>query len=153
MEQIMECLLAKIDANQVKVCTNLKKMKEEMTARLEAVIKNNQKMEARIEANIEKFEVLQTTLVSWMDIHQVMTEAIPEEIIAKMDARQERMRASVNAWWKEMTSCLESKELTSVEIQSVAVHEEVPKEEAAEKTVIALKERYGDQHLAIGHHR
>jgi hypothetical protein len=39
-----------------------------------------------------------------------MTEAIQEEIVAKMDTHQERMGASVNAWWKEMTeACLESK--------------------------------------------
>jgi hypothetical protein len=36
-----------------------------------------------------------------------------------------------------------------VEAESVAVHEEVPKEEAAVKTVRALKERYGDRHLAV----
>jgi hypothetical protein len=33
-----------------------------------------------------------------MDIHQARTEGIQEEIIAKMDAHQERMGASVNAW-------------------------------------------------------
>jgi hypothetical protein len=49
-----------------------------------------------------------------------------------------------------MEACLESKEPTSVEIKSVEVHEEVPKEEATVKTVRALKERYGDRHLAIG---
>jgi hypothetical protein len=31
MEQMMECLLAKIDTNQGKVDTNLKEMKEEVT--------------------------------------------------------------------------------------------------------------------------
>jgi hypothetical protein len=41
-------------------------------------------------------------------------------------------------------ACLESREQTSVEIESVVVHEEVPKEEATEKTVRALKEQYGD---------
>jgi hypothetical protein len=30
---------------------------------------------------------------------------------------------------------------------------EVPKEEAAVKTVRALKKRYGDRHLAVGCHR
>jgi hypothetical protein len=42
------------------------------------------------------------------------------------------------------------KEPTSLEeTESVAVHE-VPNEEAAMITVRALKERYGDQHLALG---
>jgi chaperonin cofactor prefoldin len=96
---MMERLLAKIDANIGKVDTNLKEMKEEMTARLEGMIQNNQeKMEAVIVANNEKFEVFQTTLVSQTDIHQARTEAIQEEIIAKMDTHQERMGANVNAW-------------------------------------------------------
>jgi hypothetical protein len=105
---------------------------------------NKEKVEAGIQANTEKSEVLQTTLISWTDIHQARTEAIQEEIIAKMDAHQGRMGASVNAWRKEMMACLESKEPTSVEIESVAVHEEVPKEEAMEITVRTLKEQYGN---------
>jgi hypothetical protein len=63
-------------------------MKEEMMASLEAKIKTNN----------EKYEVLRCILVSWIDIHQGMTEAIQEEIVAKMDTHQERMGASVNAW-------------------------------------------------------
>jgi hypothetical protein len=50
-----------------------------------------------------------------------------------------------------MEACLENvKEPTSVEIEFIAVNEEVPKDEAAVKTVRAVKKRYGDQHLAIG---
>jgi hypothetical protein len=49
-----------------------------------------------------------------------------------------------------MGTCLESKEPTSEETEIIAMHEEVPKEEAAVKTVRALMEWYGDQHLAIG---
>jgi hypothetical protein len=37
-----------------------------------------------------------------------------------------------------------------VEIEAVEVHEEVHKEEAAVKTVRALKEQYGDHYLAVG---
>jgi hypothetical protein len=36
-------------------------------------------MEFEIEANIEKFEVLQGTLVSLMGIHQTRTEAVQEK--------------------------------------------------------------------------
>jgi hypothetical protein len=55
-------------------------VKEELTARPEA------KFEAEIKANNKKFEVLQGTLVSRIDIHQARTEeTIQEEIIAKMD--------------------------------------------------------------------
>jgi hypothetical protein len=52
------------------------------------------------------------------------------------------MGASVNAGRKEMMACqeatealLENKEPTSMEIESVAVHGEVPKEENAVRTV------------------
>jgi hypothetical protein len=38
-------------------------------------------------------------------------------------------------------ACLKSNEPTSLEIESVAVHEEVPKEEAAGKTVTSLTKR------------
>jgi hypothetical protein len=55
----------------------------------------------------------------------------------KMDTNLKEVIAEMRAWRKEMTACqetmeacLESKEPTSVEIESVAVHEEVPKEEA-----------------------
>jgi hypothetical protein len=47
---------------------------------------------------------------------------------------------------KETTACQEATEvcLESKEPTSVAVHKEVPKEEAAVTTVRALKGRYGD---------
>jgi hypothetical protein len=46
----------------------------------------------------------------------------------------------------------ESKEPTSVEMESVAVLEAVPKGEAAVKTVRALNKWCGDWHLAVGCH-
>jgi hypothetical protein len=92
-----------------------------------------------------------------MDIHQTRTETVQEEIIAKMNAHQERLGGSINAWRKDTTACqeateacLESKEPTSLKVESIAVHEEVPKEEAAVETFGALKKRHGDWHLAIG---
>jgi hypothetical protein len=35
-------------------------------------------------------------------------------------------------------------------MEAVTEHQEVPKEEAAEENIGALKERYGDRHLAVG---
>jgi hypothetical protein len=89
------------------------------------------------------FEVLSSP--GW--ISKTRTNAIQEEIIAKMDAHQERMRASVNAWWKKMMACLGKTVATNLlaspeEIEFKAENEEVPKEEAAMKTFRALKERY-----------
>jgi hypothetical protein len=49
-------------------------------------------------------------VVSWMAIHQARTEAVPDEIINKTDAHQERMEASTNAWWKETMACQEATE-------------------------------------------
>jgi hypothetical protein len=43
-------------------------------------------------------------------------------------------------------------EANSEDMKSVAVHEEVPKEEAAVKTVRALKKQHGNWHLATGSH-
>jgi hypothetical protein len=50
---------------------NVKEVKERMMARLEAMKQNNQeRMEAWIDADNEKFDVLQSILISWMDIHE-----------------------------------------------------------------------------------
>jgi hypothetical protein len=51
-----------------------------------------------------------------------------------------------------MKACREKMEAmreACLEVESVAVHEEVPKEEVAVKTVIVLKKRWRDRHLAI----
>jgi hypothetical protein len=77
------------------------------------------------------------------------------KILARMEAKiyanVKEVTAEMRVWRKETTACLESKESTSVQIvEFVAVHEEVPKEEATVKTVRELKKRYGYWHLAVG---
>jgi hypothetical protein len=57
--------------------------------------------------------------------------------------------AEIKAWRKETEACLESKEPTTLEVGSVAVHEEAPKEDAALKPIGALKKRHGDRNLAV----
>jgi hypothetical protein len=52
------------------------KMKEELMARVEA------KIEAEVKTNNEKFEVIQSTLISHMDIHYARAVVIQVEIIA-----------------------------------------------------------------------
>jgi hypothetical protein len=59
---------------------------------------------------------------------------------------------------EEMEFCLEKTEATDLEanpeeIESDLEHEEVPIEEAAVETSGALKERYGDWHLAVRYRR
>jgi hypothetical protein len=94
-----------------------------------------------------------------MDIHKARTDANQEEITAQIDAHQERMGVSVNPWRKKMTgsheateTCMESKEPSSVQKESAAVHE-IPNEDAAVKTVRGLKKRHGGRHLALGRRR
>jgi hypothetical protein len=45
--------------------------------------------------------------------------------------------------------CLESKEPTSLEVESVVEHEEVPEKEATVQTFRALTKRYGDRHMSV----
>jgi chromosome segregation ATPase len=70
-------------------------------------------METQIEANNEKFEALRGTLLSRKDIHQASTEAIQEEMKAKMNKNQEKMDdwlEEMKAWRKKTTACQEATE-------------------------------------------
>jgi hypothetical protein len=60
-------------------------------------------MNTETRANNEKFEILQDTLASQMDIHQAMTEYTQEE----MKANQEKIEATMEA-------CLEKMEATGL---------------------------------------
>jgi hypothetical protein len=52
---------------------------------------------------------------------------------------------------QKIEACLKSKEPTPEEMANAAEHLEVPNEQAAVGTIGALKDLYGDHHLAIGH--
>jgi hypothetical protein len=79
-----------------------------------------------------------------MKVEQIMAEmkailkASHEEMKAEMKAHQEGMMAIIKTGLEEM--------------KSVAVHEEVPKEEATVKPVRAVKKRHRVWHLAAGCH-
>jgi hypothetical protein len=67
--------------------------------------------------------------------------------------------AEMRVWRKETTACqevmeacLESKQPTSLEIESKKEHDEVHKGQAAVETFGALKEWYWDRHVAIRYH-
>jgi hypothetical protein len=75
----------------------------------------------------------------------------------KTDANLEGNITEVRAGRRETTACqeateacLESNEPTSVETESVAEHQEVPKEAPAVKTARPLEKHYEDQHLVVG---
>jgi hypothetical protein len=105
-------------------------------------------------------------LLAKMDANQANTEAtlkelkvglqhLKEEMLVKLDAYHKRTMARMNFQLAKMEACPEKTEATNFkanpeEIQVKAEHEEVPKEEAAVKTIRELKKRYGDQLLVIG---
>jgi uncharacterized coiled-coil DUF342 family protein len=95
-----------------------------------------------------------------------MMEQILEGLLAIQDNEKEYNKKieaflqETKSWREEMTACqeerdtcLESKEPPSVQIESIAVHQEVPKEGAVVNTVRALKKRHGDRHLPVEHPR
>jgi hypothetical protein len=49
-----------------------------------------------------------------------------------------------------LDACLEKMKANPGELQSVAMHQKVPNEEAMVETIGALEEQYGDRHLAVG---
>jgi FtsZ-binding cell division protein ZapB len=79
MQQMMERLLAKMDANQAEMKGDQEERKAEMKTNDKMLVR----MEAKIEADNEKFEVLQDTLVSQIDAHQERIMAC----LGKMEAQ------------------------------------------------------------------
>jgi hypothetical protein len=81
---------------------------EEMTA-----------MQESKKANNEKFEVLQGTLISWMDIHQTRTEAMQEKSdthLKEITASQEHMKEDTKVSKEKMK---EEKETGQMEMKSI----------------------------------
>jgi hypothetical protein len=71
-------------------------------------------------------------------------------MMARMDSRVEKMEAAVDAF-EERFKKMDIKDLMANREKSeiVVEQQEVPKEEAAVKTIRALEDRYGDRHLAV----
>jgi hypothetical protein len=106
-----DAMQEKTDANQQEMKAQLSSLafridvnSEEMTARLEAKIEASQE---KMENNQEELKSLLGALLSGMDIHQARTEAIQEEIIAKMDAHRETIDANMNGWQEGNKVCLQ----------------------------------------------
>jgi hypothetical protein len=104
---------------------------------------------------------MDTTLKEWKVSQEHLKEEtragqelLKEEMLAKLDAHHERMMARMDSQLEKMEACLEKTEAMDLEAnpeerESEAVHDEVPKEEAAVETFGALKEQYRDQHLVV----
>jgi hypothetical protein len=59
----------------------------------------------------------------------------------------------MKSWREKAKAYPEKREANPEEMKCVAVHEEVPEEDVTVKTIRALKERYGDGHIAVGSRR
>jgi hypothetical protein len=108
-------------------------------------------------------EQMMECLVASIETMDSKIDASQERMMAKLDACQAKM----DAWLEEMKdsrkettncqeameACRETMEVNSGDLQSLAVHQEVPKEEAAVEIIGAMKDWLGDRHLAVGHHR
>jgi hypothetical protein len=108
-------------------------MGEEMMARLEAMLQNNQE---NIAANLKEIRVSQALLKEEM---LAKMETNQERMDARSDSHHERMMARMNSQLEKMEASLGKTEATDLEanpekIQSEAENEEVPKEEATVET-------------------
>jgi hypothetical protein len=81
-------------------------------------------------------------------------ELLKEEMLAKMEAHQERVLAKMDSQLEKMEACLGKAEAMDLvvspeEMESVVVHEEVHKEEAAVEMIGARKDWPVDWYLAV----
>jgi hypothetical protein len=79
---------------------------------------------------------------------------LKEEMLAKMEAHQERIMTNMDSQLEKMEACLGKAEATDLvanpqKMESVVVHEEVPKEEAAVEMIGALEDWSVDRYLAV----
>jgi hypothetical protein len=97
-------------------------------------------------------------LLAKRDANQVEMKAMKHKMDvyrAKMDASKVWIVAKIDSQLKKMEDSLGKTEATyseanPEEIESIALHEEVPKEEAVVETFGALKKRHGDGYPAVG---
>jgi hypothetical protein len=135
MEQMMERLAAAMQRMDTKIDAN----QERMEAKIESEIKTT---EEKMDNRQEDMKAQVGSLASWIDANQ-------EEMKTTVSTNLQKMKS----WLEEMKAYLEKQEANPEGTKSTMEHEEVPKEESAVKTARALKKRYGDQHIAVGHHR
>jgi hypothetical protein len=121
---------------------------EQMTDLLKAIREMPQEKKDDIRSNKEEMKTNQAK----MDAKQEESTARLE---IKMDSHHEKLMTSK----EKLEACLgkteaypENMEADPKEMKSIAVHEEVRKEEATVETFGALKKRHRDWHLAVGRH-
>jgi hypothetical protein len=118
VEQILACLLAEMNVIREKTDSNQEKMEI-----------NQERMEAKIWPEIK-------TIQRKMDNGQEDMKGQVGSLASPIDVNQEEMKVTSDA-------CLENMEANPRELQSVAVHQEVPKEGAAVEMIVALRTGLG----------
>jgi flagellar hook assembly protein FlgD len=130
MQQMMESLLAKMDANQA-----------EMKADQEVLLAGMEVSQEREDSNLKEMKV---EMLAKMDANQERMNAnLRKEIESTVRAIEEKLEAAIHcmrAWRKETMACQEATEANPKKMepnpemmQSVAEHRETPTEEAAVK--------------------
>jgi hypothetical protein len=154
MQQIMECLLARMGANTKAMREVMKTMQEEADA-------IHKETTAKIDINQRGMEVNRKT------DRETMKQEIgagQEQVREEIKSGQEEIRSIVNAWIAymnvdclETTTCHEETKAYTKKIQpdprmllSVVEYQDVPKEEAAVMPVGGLRKRCWDRNLAAG---
>jgi hypothetical protein len=114
---------AKTDANEAKTDADVREMREEITARLEAMIQNNQE---KMDATIKKTRASQ--------------EHLKEEMMAKLDAHHDWIMARVAFQLEKMEACLGRTKTVDLEANTrekefEVEHKKIHEEEVTEITL------------------
>jgi hypothetical protein len=104
-------------------------------------------MQEKMDANLKEIKENIKPNQAEMKAMQAETDATLKEINAGQDAWMEEMKADREA----MEAYPENMEGSPEDTESIAVHEDIPKEEAAVQPVRALKKRHGDRRLVLRH--
>jgi hypothetical protein len=105
----------------------------------------------KIIANQFKANTILKEIKEDIETNQARMDAHHEKLMTILKTGKEKIEATREACLEKMEGCLESKEPTSLEVESIAAHEEVTKEEAMVEIVRALKKWCRDQCLAVRH--
>jgi hypothetical protein len=110
-------------------------------------------IQRKIDANQSKANTILKEIKEDIKTKQAKMDAHHEKLVTIMKTGEENIEATREACLEkfEAWACLESKEPTSLEVESIAAHEEVTKEEAVVEIVRALKKWYRDLCLAVRH--
>jgi hypothetical protein len=123
MQERMETQIGFLISKMDTKQAGMKAMQQRMDANQKEMKEGTRAIQAKADINLKEIRASQ--------------EHLKEELLTKMDSQLEKMEAT-------------NMEADSGEMKSVAVHEEVPEEEAIMVTFGALKKWHEDRYLAVG---